>query len=182
MDINYDPDVNLNQISEEAERLKDHDKRRYNRRHARLWTIQDYIEHQRRKAKQSDMFTGTQYDKISKISEYLNSSYQPDRHYSELGDGQALPTKGCLVHSEYTQYAHFLKLADMFAYVEKVRFYTDYEAGIEKAFNLAFGQRVLQGSADAFIVRADKSLKVDEKLNLTKASEKMILEIMLKKV
>jgi len=74
-----------------------------------------------------------------------------------------LPNNGLQVHSEYTLYGHFFFLRDLFKNVEKVRFFLDQESGIRAACLSAFVDEVLQKRCDAFYVRINKDLTVNEK-------------------
>ncbi len=85
---------------------------------------------------------------------------------------QALPHKGMQVHNEYTLYAHFLLLEQMFRHVGKVRFFMDLESGIRAAFMAAFGQRVRERNADAWYVRINKDMTVPERENAKKWADK----------
>ncbi|WP_299728008.1 hypothetical protein [uncultured Endozoicomonas sp.] len=197
MNINYDHDTKLEDITRETEALEDANKHRYNRRHSRLWTEQDFLEElksqrklffkQHAKAKnkskkKKDQLAATIEDQakmIAELSEKIQASMQPDRHINEADDDQKLPSYGCKVHSEYTQFAHFLMLSDLFKNVEKVRFYTDFESGIDRAFNLGFGERISSETADLFIVKAEKGLAIDHKDSLIGESKAKIKETML---
>ncbi len=180
MNINYDHEPSLEEISKETSELSDMNKRRYNRRYARLWTAQDYNEEvtkkqRKKKIKQMDFSSfGLQKHLIEQLTEDIQQSIQPDRHINEVNASQKLPAMGCLVHSEYTQYAHFLMLSRLLRNVGKVRFYLDFETGIQRAFNLGFGERIKEHNADAFIVMADKDLTIDQKKQLTAQSKKLI--------
>ena len=74
-----------------------------------------------------------------------------------------LPSRGMQVHSEYTLYAHFFLLREMFGGVEKVRFFLDQDSGMRAACMGAFVERIKRGECDAFYVRINKILTINEK-------------------
>ncbi|MCE2721981.1 MAG: hypothetical protein LW865_01665 [Betaproteobacteria bacterium] len=74
-----------------------------------------------------------------------------------------LPTEGMQVHAEYTLYGHFQYLKVLLADVGKIRFYMDQESGIRAACFAAFYERILKREVDAFYVRIDKTLTVNER-------------------
>jgi len=71
-----------------------------------------------------------------------------------------------LVHTEYTLYAHFQYLKKMLASTDRIVFYLDRESGIRAACLSAFWVDVLSKRVDAFFVRVDKSLTIDQKRRL----------------
>ena len=74
-----------------------------------------------------------------------------------------LPSRGVRIHSPYTIYAHFYYLRDMLARFRELHFYLDRDPGLHGACFAAFAPRVKDGSVEAFWVKIDKSLTVDEK-------------------
>lgn len=85
-----------------------------------------------------------------------------------------LPSHGVRVHREYTLFAHFLFLKRLLPGAEKVLFSLDQEAGIRAACLTAFRDWVSVGRAEAFLVRIDKSLTIDDK-KLALASREQVL-------
>jgi hypothetical protein len=90
-----------------------------------------------------------------------------DRESIEVFQGQdraiALPSKGMQVHAEYTLYGHFFLLKKMFQGVEKIRFFLDQDPGMRSACLSAFAEEIKEGRCDAFYVRINKTLTVNEK-------------------
>lgn len=74
-----------------------------------------------------------------------------------------LPNRGMQLHSEYTLYGHFFFLERLFRGVGKVRFFLDQESGIRAACISAFEHRIKAREADAFYVRINKDLTVNER-------------------
>jgi hypothetical protein len=84
-----------------------------------------------------------------------------------------------LVHSEYTLYAHFLRLKELTAGAEKVRFFLDQDSGMRAACLAAFaGDIKAKRRADAFFVRIAKEMTVDQKRRLKAEAQKALGEFM----
>ena len=67
------------------------------------------------------------------------------------------------VHAEYTLYAHFQFLKQLFDGVEKLRFFLDQDSGIRAACLSAFQEEIRANTADAFFVTIDTSMTQDQK-------------------
>lgn len=80
-----------------------------------------------------------------------------------LEPGTRLPSKGMRVHPEYTQFAHFYFLRWLLPNVKKIHFYLDREPGIRNACFSAFSSKLQAGDVEAFFVRIDKTMTVDQK-------------------
>jgi hypothetical protein len=80
------------------------------------------------------------------------------------------------VHSEYTLYAHFLLLRRLLGNVEKIRFFLDQESGIRAACLSAFWIEVLEKRCDAFYVRVNKDLTINQKRRLKAMSIRELAE------
>lgn len=102
----------------------------------------------------------------TEISEYFDESRQ-------------LPVKGLQVHAEYTQYGHFFFLRNLLKLTGKVRFYMDQESGIRAAFMAAFGDRILNRTADGWYVRYLKDLIIDKKIEVASATKASVAAYML---
>ena len=68
--------------------------------------------------------------------------------------------------------SHFYFLKKLLSNVEKWRFFLDQESGIRSACLSAFQEEVSQKRAEAFYVRIEKELTVDEKRRLNAAAKK----------
>lgn len=142
------------------------------RRYARLWLKADYhdalrtsrrMRKVRERARMISLRDGPGV--IADIDmNYQVTSERQDTEISEDVDfNSQLPNRGMQVHSEYTLYGHFFFLERLLRGVGKVRFYLDQESGIRAACLSAFCQRVKDRTVDAFYVRIDKSLTVNER-------------------
>ena len=76
------------------------------------------------------------------------------------------------VHSDYTMYGHFFHLHKLLGNVDKVRFFLDQDSGIRAACLSALQKEISNRSCDAFYVRLNKNLTVDEKRHVLADSRK----------
>ena len=160
MHLNYDPDLDRNAVEAAAKQLGDPQTPSAFRRNARLWlesdfqrSVNDTINRRQARGGQNDQ-----------AAVYADSAARQDPESSEEYDqGRKLPDQGMQVHSEYTLYAHFLLLRQLFRGVGKVRFYMDQESGIRAACLAAFQDRVRSREVDAFYVRIAKDATVTER-------------------
>lgn len=88
-----------------------------------------------------------------------------------LPEESRLPSRGVRVHSPYTIYAHFFYLKSLLAGTSSLHFYLDRDPGLHGGCFAAFGPEVRRGTVEAFWVKIDKSLTVDEKKLRLAASE-----------
>ena len=131
------------------------------RKHARLWLMRDYSESVKQSRLKAGMVTGkktwirTRYDEMAARQDIE----APD----EFTDDVILPVNGMQVHAEYTIYAHFTLLKRLFQRVGKVRFFLDQDSGMRAACLAAFHDRIKKDRCDAFYVRINSELSIDEK-------------------
>lgn len=164
MHLDFDPSLDSAQIETDATAQNDHAISYPFRRYARLWLksdYTDYIRQRRRMVKrtgQSRDVTNDVADTYDTLAERLDVEVPLSQTFDTT-----LPVKGMQVHSEYTLYGHFLYLKRLFGGVEKVRFFLDQEPGIRAACLSAFCDEVKARKADAFYVRINKDLTVNER-------------------
>lgn len=162
MHLNFDPLIDRNQVEADAIQIKDHELRKPFRKYARLWLRDDYAE-----ALSEPVHYGRLHG--ASLDSEIESAYQEavnrnDVEVSEVLDGtMKLPAVGMQVHSDYTMYGHFFFLKKLLPGVEKVRFFMDQESGIRAACIGAFYDEIRKGRCDAFYVRVNKLLTVDER-------------------
>ncbi|MCQ1056555.1 hypothetical protein LRP52_00555 [Photobacterium sp. ZSDE20] len=157
--FNFDKNSNSQQVEEEIQSSPTQ-KLRAMRRHARLWTESDF--EQLKRSSKNNSYPASITDDIE--HQCLDESKRGNQEQSEvIDDTITLPSVGMQVHSDYTMYAHFHLLEKLLHNVDKVYFYLDQDTGIKNAFLSAFNSRVLDGSADAFYVRVEKELTVNQK-------------------
>jgi hypothetical protein len=167
MNINFDGSVDPTETASAAEAGGDYAVSYPYRRHARLWLPADYENSLKaagaraaRRAPKNGV--ATLADGIS--TRYSDSEAREDIESAELMTvNEQLPKNGMLIHNEYTLYAHFFLLRQLFSGVSKVRFFLDQEPGIRAACLTAFHKEIQQRKCDAFFVTIGKDKTVDEK-------------------
>jgi len=174
--VNYDPAMDSSGINLDAAKNGDSLLKAPFRRYARLWLEQDYAASLAKTKKSSNGDGKSLHAAIDDI--YAAAVQREDVEDPEAQSIEtALPVYGMQVHAEYTLYAHFLFLRDIFKNVDKIRFYLDQESGIRAACLSAFWQEVLNKECDAFYVRIKKDLTINEKRKLQAEARKQITKL-----
>ena len=174
--VNYDSEINPAEVEVDARPCGDDHVKPPFRRYARLWLDKDYADAllangRKRTARRSRGLT----DDIQ--AQYQQSLNREDIEAPEdVTTSQSLPRQGMLVHAEYTLYAHFLLLHRLLRNVGKVRFYLDQESGIRAACLAVFASGVQEKRCDAFFVRINKDLTVNEKRRMKAQSDRALAE------
>lgn len=161
--LNFDPSLDAIRVRQEAETNSDYLVKIPFRRYARVWLPKDYDDALRLNMKRQKRETyGSLPEDI--ISAYEEAQNREDIEVFESQDfGTALPPKGMQVHAEYTLYAHFFFLKQLFGGAEKIRFFMDQDSGMRAACFAAFADEIKQHRCDAFYVRIKKDLTINEK-------------------
>ena len=175
MHLNFDQGVSPIDTEADAAAIGDLSEEYAFRRYARLWLQQDYadtIRYSRAKRFQRRGIKGSIEDK------YDDAERRQDVEATEyLTNTDRLPRSGMQVHAEYTLYGHFFFLHKLFGGVEKVRFFLDQDSGMRAACLAAFQKEVAARTCDAFYVRINKNLTVDEKRQALADSRKAFNEV-----
>lgn len=170
MNLNYDPTLDADSIEADVAAIGDEANQFAYRKYARLWLQDDYEKQLRRYRTARSINTGLNGSIEDTYKAAIN---RDDVEVSESLTGtRKLPSKGMQVHSEYTMYGHFYHLHRLFGGVEKVRFFLDQDSGIRAACISAFHSEIENRICDAFYVRINKDLTVDEKQRALAASRK----------
>lgn len=174
MDLNFDGALDPGVVEREAIAVGDYTVPYPFRRHARLWLEKDYskaVSDSAARAAKKGLIKGTPLS-AGISSAYADSMSRDDVESPELvSSAERFPILGMQVHNEYTMYAHFYYLRQLFRGADKVRFYMDQESGIRAACLAAFEQEIRDGNCEAFYVRlGGKELTVDEKRKVITAS------------
>jgi hypothetical protein len=102
---------------------------------------------------------------------YKETESRPDVEVFEAPERTTqLPKTGMQVHAEYTLYGHCFLLRDLTMGAEKIRLFLDQDSGMRAAVLGAFAERVTGRTADAFYVRINKEMTVDERRHALKLS------------
>jgi transposase-like protein len=174
INVNYDSDVDAAKVELDSRNSGEDSKPPAFRRYARVWLAHDYAKAlnnnigRRTDGKQlKDNIQGTYDDSVSREDVEI---------FEEQTSDTGLPYAGMQVHLEYTLYAHFLLLKQLLGSVGKVRFFLDQESGIRAASLSAFWTEVLEKRCDAFYVRVNKDLTINQKRRLKAKSIRELAE------
>lgn len=169
--LNYDPALNGDEVERAADQVNDCDAPSPFRRYARAWLGCDYD-----KAVQSSkkMVTATDGTLNEAITSKYNETFSRDdvENFEHPSRTSQLPGTGMQIHAEYTLYAHFFLLKKLLGSVEKVRFFLDQDSGMRAACLGAFQEEIQERRCDAFYVRINKHLTIDEKKKVLAISRK----------
>ena len=167
--LNFDPAVEAEVIEHEAATLGDVETQMPFRRHARLWLASDYAAARQRAKNAPSGADGTLNGAVA--ARYKDTESRSDVEvFEEPGRTTQLPKTGMQVHAEYTLYGHCFLLRDLSMGAEKVRLFLDQDSGMRAAVLGAFAERVTERTADAFYVRINKDMTVDERKHALKLS------------
>jgi transposase-like protein len=159
--LNYDPSLDAAAIQAEAQINGDLHLPHPHRRFARLWLNADYDD-------ASSRSMATKRHNLS-LSAAIDDTYAAALTRDDIESPDApLPTKklpeyGMQIHGEYTMYGHFFFLKRLLGNVQKWRFFIDQDPGLRAACLSAFHDEIQGCTADAFYVRINKELTVDER-------------------
>jgi len=180
MNVNFEPDVDLERLEALAIVAGDFDKREPSfRRYARYWTTPDYDlaktqDPKRVHPARSDTGSVTQDIRDG----YKEMAAIPDPEAKERApETTKLPPEGAQLHFEYTVHAHFRLLKKMLGDVGKIRFFTDQDDTLRAGCISTFVEEMRQGRVDAFFVKIDKGLNVDQRRQLALESKKKFDEL-----
>ena len=157
---NFDHTLDKTEIELDAKTINDSDNAEPFKKYARLWLEADY--QKASKTYTSKRPTETLNDKIAET--YRETNQREDIEAFDVKTTiQKLPSYGLQVHAEYTMIAHFYFLKNLMGKVGKWRFFLDQESGIRSACLSAFHPEITQKKAEAFYVKIEKHLTVDQK-------------------
>jgi len=169
MHLNFDPDAEADAIEHEAAALKDGKVQMPFRRHARLWLASDYAA--ARQKRKNTLFGSDGTLSAAVAARYKDAESRSDIEvFEEPRRTTQLPKTGMQVHAEYTLYGHCFLLRDLSRGAEKIRLFLDQDSGMRAAALGAFNERVADRTADAFYVRINKDMTVDERKHALKDS------------
>lgn len=169
MHLNYDASLDSEVVEADAVAIGDYQVKAPFRRHARCWLKEDYLAAMRKStSRKKAAKPGLQSDIEAAYDETI---VRDDVEVSETQNSEKkLPGRGMQIHAEYTLYAHFLYLKQLFGGVEKLRFFLDQDSGMRAACLAAFQPEIAARRADAFFVRIAKDMTIAEKRTAIAAS------------
>lgn len=165
MHLNYDPEADLLSIASDV--IQDSTLPFHHRRHARLWTPDDFINSVSRSKTTAGQINDQ--DEPWAVSDQILQTYQrlsarPDLETPELiNEDQQLPKFGAQVHAEYTLFGHFRYLQMMLGETGRLVFFLDQDAGMKPACISSFSDQFKEKRADAFFLKIAKGRTIDER-------------------
>jgi transposase-like protein len=169
MHLNFDPDAEAPAVERESQVLGEAFLGLPFRRPARLWLAADYAAASQRSGTVAVGADGTLRGAVA--ARYREAQARPDVEVFEApGRTTQLPPLGMQVHSEYTLYGHCFLLRDLCVGADKIRLFVDQDSGMRAAVLGAFADRVAARTTDAFYVRINKEMTVDERKHALKDS------------
>lgn len=188
--LNFDPDLDEQEILEAIPRFGDQKLRWPFRRYARVWLDEDYesaaARSQERKAAAAAKSPSGGKPKsltpLDKLLAKVEARYDQTALLeaidggAEPSDTSRTPPKGMLLHESVVMQAHMQLVTRLLGSAEKLRFFMDQESGLRAAFMMAVPKRVLDRTADAFFVTVLKEATVDQKRGMVAQSKKAFYE------
>lgn len=167
MHLDFDPTLDATVVERDAAARGDLAVSYPFRRYARLWLKADYtdlvrLSYRARKSKKAALAGAGVTADVNSAYDDLKDRIDVEAPLTQDFDTR-LPARGMQVHPEYTLYGHFFFLKRLFGGVEKVRFFLDQESGIRAACLAAFSEEAKARRMDAFYVRINKKLTVNER-------------------
>lgn len=168
--LNFDPTLDPVEIEKDAEICGDYNVKIPFRRYARLWLAKDYHAAIKNNHARRETY-GTLTEEIEQA--YDEAQEREDIEAVDKQDfNSKLPAKGMQIHAEYSLYGHFFFLRQLLGGVEKVRFFLDQDSGMRAACLGAFADRIKESRCDAFYVRINKAMTINEKRQAVAAVKK----------
>jgi transposase-like protein len=165
MHADFDPAMDPETIEADAAALGDVALPHAYRKYARVWLNADYTDAVRSRYGKNAKAARAAKSLLNDIQKsYDEAALRPDIESASVHSFDSkLPAHGMQVHPEYTLYGHFFYLKQLLVGVEKIRFFLDQESGIRAACLAAFQEDVVMRRVDAFFVRINKDLTVNER-------------------
>lgn len=174
MDVNFDPSIDTELMEALAIEAGDFDETDPPfRKFARFWTTPDY---EWAKKEDPHNIPAIRADNTGDVLADILLAYNemesiPDCEALErVSRGTKLPAKGAQIHFEYTVHAHFRKLRRILGKVGKIRFFMDQDKTLRAGCISTYVEEICAGTVDAFWVRIDKGLNVDQRYALANRS------------
>lgn len=172
--FNFDATMDPEATEKAAVECGDYDKPKYQREFARVWLKQEFIEASKRNPRTTPESQAMSIEEEVEQKIKSEQEYNQDLSSERIDSLTNMPSKGMLVHNEYTQAAHFFLLKRLFKNVGKTRFYLDLDSGMKNAYITAFKEEIQSDDSDGFLVNTTKNLTVNEKRKYCRDSIKAI--------
>lgn len=164
--LNYDAQLQYDEVAADAVRYGDHKLEKPFRRYARVWMPDEFD------AEAKAAGGSLSPAKPKALTEAIAKAYAAavGRLDIEAGDGARpsarTPVRGVQLHETAVMNAHLQFVTRLLKRAPKLRFYMDQESGLRAAFMAAVPDRVRDRTADAFYVSVAKEQTIDEKRTL----------------
>lgn len=163
--LNYDADLQYDEVAANFAKYGDQKLPKAFRRYARVWLPEEFEAEAKRAGP-------TVPYRRKELAEAIAGVYAAtvERADIEAGDSARpsarTPVKGVQLHETGVMNAHIQLVGRLLQRAPKLRFYMDQESGLRAAFMAAFADRVRNRTADAFYVSVAKEQTIDEKRGL----------------
>lgn len=174
--LNYDPDLQYDQVAKDAAKFGDQRLTRPFRRHARVWLPEEF-------EAAAQAAPSAPPSEPTELAEAITKAYEAAgaRLDIEAGEGAKrsarTPIRGVQLHETAVMNAHIQLVCRLLARAPKLRFFMDQESGLRAAFMAAVPSRVQARTADAYYVSVAKNQTVDQKRGLVQAAIRRIKEL-----
>lgn len=161
--LNYDAELQYDEVAADAVKFGDHKLDKPFRRYARIWMPEEFDAEAKAGAKAKPP------SKPTELAEAIAKAHQAavERPDIEAGDGAKTsartPVRGVQIHETPVMNAHIQLVTRLLYRAPKLRFFMDQESGLRAAFMAAVPDRVKTRTADAFYVSVAKEQTIDEK-------------------
>lgn len=174
MSLNFDPKLDQEETEAKAIVAGDFDiTEPAFRKYARIWTTPDFLEAKRQDPGPSVPPSDGEDGVWSRVEEsYIEMATIPDPEAKErVYDSRKLPGKGVEIHFKYTVQAHYRLLRRILSGAPRFAFFMDQDDTLRAGCLSAFAWEIKDGKADAFFVKINKKLTIDERRQLVKATK-----------
>lgn len=171
--LNYDSQLQYDEVAKDSVRYGDHKLTKPFRRYARVWLPEEF-----ETAAQST--PAELPKKPSELAKAIAQTYETARTRVDIeaGDGAPpsarTPVRGVQLHETSVMNAHIQFVTRLLRRAPKLRFYMDQESGLRAAFMAAVPERIKNRTADAFYVSVAKEQTVDAKRQLVQKVHRRI--------
>lgn len=185
--VNFDGEMDSEEIQKEMLRFGDQRLAKPFRRFARVWLPQDWDDAAVRAAAERETnrrAKGETTRSPDKLLAAVEGTYEAalEREDIEGGDDPSpatrTPVKGMLLHEQSVMTAHIQFVTRLLRRAEKLRFFVDQESGIRAAILVSVPERVRNRTADAFYVKVLKEFTVDQKKGIVGAAKRRLRKVM----
>lgn len=154
LNANVETDVDASEIELKARKCGDYDLPIILRQYAAYWLMEDYADH----AKSKQTTSGRHPTARQVYSPNAPSVFDRDDDYANRQ-----PVNGIQVRNEYVQLSHFMLVERLTRSAKKITLAMDPDTGFRGSALSCFSARLQQGTAQAFHVRFDEALSIDER-------------------